>query len=108
MTLTRKHISLPDDACKLLQELTEVCGMDSSMCITQLLRRHSCDIQNLFAINVVNRGQSCADLTTIEISVPLSTAPIVPQYESTSVSIPNLEASPKPVSPCDAFLAMDF
>jgi hypothetical protein len=70
MSVTRKTISLPDDANELLQNLATDCGMDASHCITQLLRRHSGDIRNLFAIDVSKRMQSYAPVPTIVASVP--------------------------------------
>jgi len=73
MSVTRKTISLPDDACKILQQLTDDCGMDASQCITQLLRRHSGDIRNLFSLNVSNRTQSYAVVQPIDVK-PLTNA----------------------------------
>ena len=68
MVVTRKTISLPDDACRILQQLTDDCGMDASQCITQLLRRHSGDIHNLFSLNVSNRTQSYAVVPTNDVN----------------------------------------
>ena len=125
MPFTRKTISLQDKSIEMLQRLAEDCGMDVSQCVNQLILRHSGDIRKRFSLDVSDFNQTYSNPSTSDSDLRKfnqtysddskgdsdlleSTAPIVPQYESTSVSTPNLEESPKPVSPCDAFLAMDF
>ena len=62
MTAKRRTVSLPEDADNTLQNLATDCGMDASQCVTQLIRRHSGDIRNLFAVDVSNRMQTYADV----------------------------------------------
>ena len=75
MGVTRKTVSLPDDASNILQTLATDCGMDASQCITQLIRRHSDDIRNLFAIDVSKRMQSYAPVPTIASNVSIESVP---------------------------------
>ena len=49
--------------------------MDASQCITQLIRRHSDDIRNLFAIDVSKRMQSYAPVPTIASNVSIESVP---------------------------------
>ena len=95
MGVTRKTVSLPDDASSILQTLAIDCGMDASQCITQLIRRHSDDIRNLFAIDVRNRTQSYAPVHTIASNV---SAESVPEQVRMSKSVPEPIAfePPKP------------
>ena len=95
MGVTRKTVSLPDDASSILQTLAIDCGMDASQCITQLIRRHSDDIRNLFAIDVSKRMQSYAPVPTVASNV---SAESVPEQVRMSKSVPEPIAvePPKP------------
>lgn len=103
MGVTRKTISLPDDANELLQNLATDCGMDASQCITQLLRRHSGDIRNLFAIDVSKRMQSYAPVPTIVASVPPEVVVTKAEPIVTPVEMPSPEPTIAPMdeSPAD-------
>ena len=69
--------------------------MDASQCITQLIRRHSDDIRNLFAIDVSKRMQSYAPAPTIASNV---SAESVPEQVRVSQAVPEPIAfePPKP------------
>lgn len=63
--------------------------MDSSQCITQLLRRHSNDIRTLFSINVCSHTHDC---TRIIETVPTETNP-----QRESIVIPVDTRLPEPL-----------
>ena len=97
MGVTRKTVSLLDDASSLLQTLATDCGMDASQCITQLIRRHSDDIRNLFAIDVSKRMQSYAPVLTIASNVSVES---VPEQVRVSQSVPEpIAVEPPKLSP---------
>ena len=95
MGVTRKTVSLPDDASSILQTLAIDCGMDASQCITQLLRRHHNDIRTLFSINVCSHTHDC---TRTIATVPNVSIESVPEQVRVSQAVlePIVVEPPKP------------
>jgi hypothetical protein len=77
--------------------------MDASQCITQLIRRHSDDIRNLFAIDVSKRMQSYAPVPTIVASVLPEVVATKAESIVAPVEMPSPEptVAPKSESPAD-------
>ncbi len=98
MSVTRKTVSLPEDVNTILQNLAKDCGMDASQCITQLIRRHSGDIRNLFAIDVSNRTHSYAPLLTNAIDVNDRTIPELTSTHKEPIAVEPPKASPEPTN----------